>query len=177
MEFHVNLNTVQYHVNLGTKVPGGVTVELDPTNEKAVAYLVEYGIKQSLNDAIAAIKTTDTDYSPENTLARVLKRWDAILTGNVRSAGTREAYDPIGVRARKLARAAFMAKPDQQRKVAMTAFRQAGITGEDREVIAAIVARMAPAYRDAAEATIAAEQAATAGLTDGLDDILAGLTV
>lgn len=167
---------MQYHVNLGTKVPGGVTIDLDMANEKAVAYLIEYGIKQSLNDAIAAIKTTDSDYSPETTLSRVLKRWDAILAGNVRSAGTREASDPIGVRARKLARAAFMAKPDQQRKTAMTAFRQAGVTGEDREVIAAIVEKMAPAFRAAAEAAIAAERDATAGLADGLDDILASLT-
>jgi hypothetical protein len=166
---------MQYHVNLGTKVPGGIDVDLDMTNTAAVNYLVEYGLKQSLNDAIAAVKVTDADYTAANTKAKVLKRLDAILSGNVRSAGTREASDPVGVEARKLARAAFNAKPDQTRKSAMTAFRKAGITGDDKTVIAAIVEKMSSAFREQAELVVAARRSAVAELADGLDDVLAEL--
>lgn len=164
-----------FNIALGSKVPGGIMVDLDMANEPAIAYLVEYGLKQSLNDAIAAIKVTDADYSPEATRAIVEKRLAAIMTGTVRQAGTREASDPVGAEAKKLARAAFNAKPEQTRKAAMTAFRQAGITGDDKTVIAAIVDKMAPAFRAEAEKIIEARKAAVVELADGLDDVLAGL--
>lgn len=151
-----------FHIALGSKVPGGITVELDMSNEAAVAYLVEYGIKQSLNDCIAAVKTTDEDYTPETTLAMVQKRWDAILTGNVRQAGTREASDPIGAEAKKLARAFLLDKDnDQVKKAAMTNARQAGHTGKDSEIIAALVAAMAATeqWRAAAEKSLESRKA------------------
>lgn len=116
-----------FNIALGSKVPGGITIDLDMTNETAVAYLVEYGIKQSLNDAIAAIKTTDADYTIANTKAIVEKRWNAILTGTVRQAGTREASDPYAAETRRLALATFKALDDQVRKVAMTRLMKAGM--------------------------------------------------
>lgn len=151
-------------IALGTKADP-ITVNLADImgNPAALRYVVEYGLKQSLNDAIAAVKTTDTDYSREATGAIAAKRLDAILNGTVRQAGTREAADPIGVEAKKLARAALVAD-DQKKKAAMTAWRQAGGTGTDPEVLTAIVAKMAaaPTWRAAAEKTIAARKAAVA---------------
>lgn len=164
-----------YQIALGSKVPGGIAVDLDMSNTAAVNYLIEYGIKQSLNDCIAAVKVTDADYSADNTRAIVEKRWNAILAGNVRSAGTREASDPIMAEARKLARQSFNKKDDQIRKAAMTAFRKAGVTGDDKTVITAIVEKLAPQFRDEAARIVASRQAAVAELSDGLDDVLASL--
>lgn len=156
-----------FNIALGSKVPGGITVELDMANSAAVAYLVEYGIKQSLNDAIAAVKVTDADYSPEATKAIVEKKWAAILSGTVRQAGTREAADPIGAEAKKLARAWLVAN-DQTKKNAMTNARKAGVTGTDAEVIAFVVGKMAdaPQWRTAAEKAIEARKAALAAVPE-----------
>lgn len=141
----------------------------------ALRYVVEYGLKQSLNDAIAGVKVDAPDYNRANATALVLKRLDAIMAGNVRQPGTREASDPIGVEAKKLARAALMAD-DQKRKAAMTAVRQAGNAGKDAEIIALIVGKMAEnaVWRDAAEKSIAAKKAAVADAGD-LGDMLASL--
>lgn len=114
-----------FNIALGTKVPGGITVDLDMANTAAIAYLIEYGIKQSLNDAIAAVKITDADYTVANTKAIVEKRWSAILSGNVRQAGTREASDPIGVEAKKIAGEWWKALGDQNRKVNLTVVMKA----------------------------------------------------
>jgi hypothetical protein len=131
-----------YNIALGNKVPGGITVNTDDmfrdhgarlgtewaadfatiaATSPALMYLIEYGIKQSLNDAIAAVKVTDEDYTVETTRAIVEKRWAAILSGNVRQAGTREASDPIGVEAKRIAAGWFKTLPDQSRKSALTA--------------------------------------------------------
>lgn len=150
-----------YVVTLGSKADP-ITVELDMSNQAAIHYLIEYGLKQSLNDSIAAVKVTDTDYTREGCRALAEKRLAAILAGTVKQAGTREASDPVGVEAKKLARAALVAN-DQARKAAMTAWRKAGGTGTDAEVMSGIVAQMAgtPRWREAAEAVITARKAAT----------------
>lgn len=158
-----------YNIALGSKVPGGITVELDMSNTAAVAYLIEYGIKQSLNDAIAAVKVTDADYSADATKAIVEKKWAAILSGTVRQAGTREASDPIGAEAKKLARAWLVDKAqDQIKKAAMTNARRAGVNGTDAEVLAFVVGKMAETdhWRQAAEKSIAARKAAMAAVPE-----------
>lgn len=164
-----------FHIALGTKVPAGFDVDIDSLTDTARTYLVQYGLKQSLNDCIAAIKVTDEDYTPDNTLAIVAKRFDAIQAGAVRQAGTREASDPIMAEARKLARQSFNARDDQTRKAALTTFRKAGVTGDDKTVIVAIVDRLAPQFKDEAVRIVASRKDALAGLADGLDDVLAGL--
>lgn len=164
-----------FKVSLGSKVPGGIDVTIDSTNQAAIDYLVEYGLKQSLNDAIAAIKVTDADYTVDGTKAIVEKRLAAIMAGTVRQAGTREASDPIMAEAKKLARQSFNSRNEQTRKTAMTAFRKAGVTGDDKTVIAVIVDRLAPQFKDEAARIVASRKDAVAGLADGLDDVLAGL--
>lgn len=152
-------------IALGTKADP-ITVNLADImgNPAALRYVVEYGLKQSLNDAIAAVKTTDTDYSREATGAIAAKRLDAILAGTVRQAGTREATDPVGVEAKKLARAAFVAAPKATQAEAYRQLENAGFKGSAAEGLALIVAKMAaaPTWRAAAEKTIAARKAAVA---------------
>lgn len=168
-------------ITLGTKAdPINVDVTklgLDEGTWQASAplrYVVEYGLKQSLNDAIAAVKVDAPDYSRANAGALVEKRLNAILTGSVKQAGTREASDPVMAEARKLAKAAFNAKPEQVRKTAMLAALKANLATDDKSAIAAIVEQLAPRFRDEAEKVIAARKAAVADVGD-LTDMLAGL--
>lgn len=163
-----------FNIALGNKVPGGITVELDMTNQAAISYLIEYGIKQSLNDAIAAVKITDDDYTVDNTKAKVLKRWDAIVTGKVRQAGTRETSDPIGVEAKRLATAWFKSIDDQKAKAAITAtMKQFGI--DDKTARSKIIEARIDHFRPEAEKIIESRKVAVAELADGLDDVLADL--
>lgn len=181
------------HIALGEKVPAGIAVDLDHMfgdesdrsmfqvaydNSAALRYIVDYGWKQSLNDCISAVKTSANDYTVEKTLALVEKKMAAIMAGTVRQAGVgRTVSDPITAEARKLARAAFMAKGDQIRKNAMTAFRKAGVTGKDAEIVAAIVTKMVadnPAFMTEAAQIIASRESAIADLADiNLDDLFA----
>lgn len=174
------------HIALGKKAPAGIAVDLDRMFESdeyrtrfeslmnesaALRYVVEYGFKQSLNDAIAAIKTTDKDYSTENTVAMAAKRLDAIMTGSVKSRGTGEGpADPYAVEARKLARAAFMAKPEQARKAAvLTIMKRDGV--DDKTATRSIIAAFAeqPAIMEKAIANVDAARAAAAEMADGID--------
>lgn len=123
--------TYFFKVSLGSKVPSGIDVTIDPTNQTALDYLIEYGLKQSLNDCIAAIKVTDADYTADKTKAIVLKRLDAIMAGTVQRAGTREASDPYAAEIKRLAFATFKALPDQKRKSAMLAVIKAGLNEKD----------------------------------------------
>jgi ribosomal protein L17 len=166
------MTTSTYQIALGSKVPGGIMVELPMDNQAAIQYLIEYGIKQSLNDCIAAVKVTDADYSADNTRAIVEKRWNAILTGSVRSAGTREASDPIMTEARKLARQSFNKRDEQTRKAAMTAFRKAGVTGDDKTVIAAIVEKLAPRFKDEAARIVESRKTVIDASIDDIADWL-----
>ena len=159
-----------FNIALGTKVPGGITVDLDFANDTlAVNYLVEYGIKQSLNDAIAAIKTTDADYTVANTKAIVEKRWAAILSGTVRQAGTREASDPYAAETRRLALATFKALNDQVRKTAMTRLMKAGMNEKDAKAhIIALYMADAGIVADA-KANVDAMKAKAATMAQGID--------
>lgn len=166
-------------IALGTKADP-ITVNLADImgNSAALRYVVEYGLKQSLNDAIAAVKTTDTDYSREATGAIAAKRLDAILSGTVRQPGTREASDPVGVEAKKLAREAFNKKPEAVRAAAIRAVEATQPDIKTAAAVAIIVAAMAKtdAWRAAAEESIAARAKAVANVDAELDLAALGLT-
>ncbi len=64
------------NVNL-SKINESVEFNLDDVNEAGMAYLVEYGLKQSLNDSMAGAKTD------AEAVGAWQKRWDAICNGSV----------------------------------------------------------------------------------------------
>lgn len=173
----------QITITFGNKAPSmaidatrlGITADQWNANP-ALRYVAEYGLKQSLNDAIAGIKTTDADYTAEKTTAIVLKRLDAIMSGSVRTLGPRESVDPVAAEMLKVAREWFRAQGDQDRKVAMTNARKAGVVGKDAEVITAIVKALvadsspyAANFAAEAERRIAEKKASVARLGAGLN--------
>lgn len=127
---------MEMHINIGQKVPAGIMVEtnkLFTTSEMAeqfnalmiaspgLAYVIDNGFKQSLTDAHANIKTGDADFSEMACIAAVEKKLDRIYAGTIRQAGTREASDPIGTEARRIAADWWKTIGDQARKTALTA--------------------------------------------------------
>lgn len=116
------------HIACGEKVPAGVDVDVSfiPAElwaESApLRYIVEYGFKQSLNDAIAS---PDWKGKPELARAQVLKRLDAIMAGSVRAIGTRETSDPVAAEAFRIAAQWWKDTDDQARKTKLTTVMRA----------------------------------------------------
>jgi len=167
-------------IALGNKVPAGVTIdplEMIPDGfdqaqfraiwegSPALRYIVDYGWKQTLNDAIAGIKLTDKDYSVSMTRAIVEKKINAILGGTVKAGRTVvRAADPIAAEARHIAEALFKAKPVETRKAAIAAMRATDTEAfaDDAKARAAIIKLIADTdgVKAQAAATVAARQAA-----------------
>lgn len=145
-----------YNVALGSKVAGGIDIDLDALTPQATSYLIRYGLKQALNDAHAAMKPSDKDYSSANVLAQVEKRLANIMAGTVKAMGTREASDPIGAEAKKIAAVWFKGLDDQKRKVGLTKVMSANGVDE-KAAKSAIIDGYAkrPEIREAAERNIA----------------------
>jgi hypothetical protein len=165
-------------IALGNKVPDGVTIDvlgmipdgIEPEQfvaiwnaSPALRYIVDYGWKQTLNDAIAGIKLTDKDYSVRTTLAIVEKKVNAILGGTVKAGRTVvRAADPIAAEARHIAEALFKAKPIETRKAAIAAMRATDAALDDAKARSAIISLIAATdgVKAQAAATVAARQAA-----------------
>lgn len=89
----------------------GVEFTLDPNTlpGEAIAYLLQYGFAQSLQDCVAgrAKKVRDEGGSEENVVSDEIgtmqKRLDAIIAGSVNS-GTRGPRDPFGSMVAKVAK-------------------------------------------------------------------------
>lgn len=160
-----------FNVALGSKVPGGINVDLDTLSTVATDYLIRYGLKQALNDCHAAMKPSDPDYSEANVLATVEKRLAAIMSGTVRQAGTREASDPIGTEAKKIAAVWFKGLDGQKAKAALTNTMKANKVDE-KTAKTSIIAKYAsrPEIREAAERNLAAR---VVDVEIDLDDLLA----
>jgi len=169
------MNTIK--IALGNKVPDGVVVnvaEMIDESERdafisiwegnaALRYIVDYGWKQTLNDAIAGIKLTDKDYSVRTTLAIVEKKVAAIIGGTVKAGRTVvRAADPIAAEARHIAEALFKAKPIETRKKAIADMRLASPTLDDAKARSAIISLIAATegVKAQAAANVAARQAA-----------------
>jgi hypothetical protein len=170
------MNTIK--IALGNKVPDGVTIDvlgmipdgIEPEQfvaiwnaSPALRYIVDYGWKQTLNDAIAGIKLTDKDYSVRTTLAIVEKKIAAIIGGTVKAGRTVvRAADPIAAEARHIAEALFKAKPIETRKKAIADMRLASPTLDDAKARSAIISLIAATegVKAQAVANVAARQAA-----------------
>lgn len=87
----MKINLSKVNVTL-SKVEETVEFSLTEVNEAGMAYLVEYGLKQSLNDAMASAKTHD------EATAAWKKRWDAIRNGTVAT----RSNDPLAKHIRAL---------------------------------------------------------------------------
>lgn len=131
-----------FNVALGSKVPGGIDIDLDTLSPVATDYLIRYGLKQALNDSHAAMKPSDPDYSSANVLATVEKRLAAIMSGTVRQGVAREASDPIGAEAKKIAAEWWKALGDQKRKANLTTVMKAH-NMDEKSARAAILASYA----------------------------------
>ena len=85
------------------KAKRSITVDYDALPDVSKDYVINYGLRQALNDAAASVASDDTEVV-EKTLALVDKRLSRILNGtvNVRDSFGREA-NPVMVEAIELA--------------------------------------------------------------------------
>ena len=91
------------------KAGESVTVDFDALPEVSQKYIIEYGLRQSLNDATASLKRddyeTDDDFKAA-ALAVANKKLDGILSGELRQSAGRIG-DPVEAEYMRLAVAAI----------------------------------------------------------------------
>jgi hypothetical protein len=173
------------NVELGSR--GSIVVDLDAmfTNSNAsrefeniwaestaLRYIVQYGFKQSLNDAHATM-TKKSGATDAIAMSAVDKRLDAIMSGTVKQAGTRQVRDPVGAEANRLAWAFWHVKTRGNAAYRVAAIAKARamlkmVDADEKDIVRAIVASLAaqPSRIDEARANIerANEDAATSDI-------------
>lgn len=94
MQITVN-DTMAIPLGRGGKY-GTLNVELSRMPENVLDYYVAYGVRQSLNDAIADKKDDEgNDLSAESLVAKAQKRLDAHYAGDLRQRGTGDGAEPV----------------------------------------------------------------------------------
>lgn len=126
-----------------------LNVNVDELSPAVMEYVVRYGLTQILNDAHSTINSKENG-AAEKAMAMAEKKLSALLTGDIRVAGTRTS-DPV----RKVAM-------DSARAIITDAAKRA-----KREMTAAEVTKLAgdylvkhPELTEAAKRTVAAREAA-----------------
>lgn len=153
-------------INIG-KISRAIDVDLSRFgfDESALspqaAYVVRYGLTQSLNDAHAAEKRPDDGSNDDAIYAIVEKKLEAIYTGISQRVGA--PRDPVGAEATRLARAEIVA-----------AMRKAGkkVSAYEPAAINAAVAKHLDANRERIMAKAAENVAAAGEIAVDLDEIL-----
>ena len=80
------------------------SVEVEDLPADSIAYNLEYGARQSVNDTVAGVKRSDFATLEEfqaAAFAKADKRWQQILSGNV--PGSRAPRSEVTAKARKIA--------------------------------------------------------------------------
>lgn len=93
------------------KAGQSIAVDFDALPQAAKDYYIAYGVRQSLNDAVAGLKADDFDSEEafkEAALIAATERADNIAAGTIRSHGGRVS-DPVEAETMRLAVAAVSA--------------------------------------------------------------------
>ena len=96
---HITIGDKAFDIESTIECPIGkadrsVNVNLEEMPQAAIAYFLSYGIRQSLNDAAAS----ESKDNPDNVMAKVLKRLDALRDGSITGMRGRTG-DPVKARA------------------------------------------------------------------------------
>ena len=86
---------------------GTIDIDWDALPDNVKTHIIEYGLRQSLNDRVAGEKVTDEE-SADNAMALVVKRVDGWHEGIVRTH-TGGTVDPVATEARRIAETAVKA--------------------------------------------------------------------
>lgn len=109
-------------------------------NSPKLAYVLAYGLTQSLNDAHAA-EGKKTAATPESIMALVEKKLAAIYDGTIRVKGSGTAVNPVEREALKISRAWWKSKGEVQQNAAIGKMRTRDTYAEmdDKDIAQAII--------------------------------------
>lgn len=135
----------------GVPIESIAAIESAIDSSPAFRYAIEYGLKQSVNDAHA----NEPDHAKADALAD--KKLAALLAGTIRDRGETESIDPVAQEAMNEARKLFNAAPNKL--VALVKFREDWKRAKGEEIAAKDAKKMIVETIARQETTIATAKA------------------